>query len=64
MILLGALVTWRPVITWLLKMQNIMRGTQSNITEGTIKFYRILGLFIILLGILFIITVSDVGIRL
>jgi len=55
LIILGLLYAYKPFIKWMIKYNNMIRGTKTELNEKTIKANRIIGLVIVLFGIFLLI---------
>lgn len=54
-LLVGFVNLYRPVLEWLIRFGNMVRGTKTEITQGTIIYSRITGVIFTSLGIVFIV---------
>lgn len=50
LVVIGLLFWVRPLVIWFIQLRNSFRGTQTNISEMTIWYYRICGLVAIIIG--------------
>lgn len=51
----GFVNLYQPALEWFIKFGNTLRGTKTEITQGTVLFYRFTGVIYVLLAIVFII---------
>lgn len=53
LIIIGIILLFRQVIEFLIKINNVARGTKTEITKLTILFYRAIALIFVIIGIIF-----------
>ncbi len=58
LVLVGVLFWIKPFMVWLITLQNKLRGTQTNITNITVWYYRILGIIMIGAGLFVMLFVT------
>ncbi len=51
-LLVGLAMLFKPSIKWMIDSRNMMMGTQTKITSGTILFYRIIAIIWIFISLL------------
>lgn len=61
-LLIGMLMFFRPVIEGMVSLRNTMMGTQTKITSGTILFYRIGAVILILVSVIIVVASLQQGI--
>lgn len=58
LVLIGVLFWIKPLMIWLITLQNKLRGSQTNITNLTIWYYRVLGTIAIGAGLFILLFVT------
>ncbi len=55
LLIAGILFLFKPVIAWFINLRNTVQGTKTHISSGTLLFYRVMAIGLIIISLIYLV---------